>query len=79
MGQRYVFTGVCLSIGGGGSLPTVEGLHVGGSAYKRGICIQGGLHTGGGVCMRGGESAYRGVCIQGGLHPGEGWADPTRN
>ena len=44
------------------------GLHPGGSASRREVCIQGCLHPRG--------SASRGICIQGGiLHPG-GWADP---
>ena len=49
MGQRYVFTGVCLSIGGGVSLPTAEGLHVGGGlptggeSASRGVCIRAGV------------------------------------
>ena len=61
--QGNVFTGVCLSTGGGLS-------PVGKGPASRGVCLQGGgLHPRG---LQQGE-----VCIQGGLHPG-GWQTPLR-
>ena len=58
--------------------PQGRGLHLGGlhpgggSASRRGVCIQeGGLHPGGGSTYRRGVCIQEGVYIQeGGLHPG---------
>ena len=92
LGQGNVFTRVCHSVHGGWGLHSggsasgrsasrgdlhQGGLYPGGgSASRRGICIQegGGSSSRRGVCIHegdlhpGGGSASKGVCLQGGLH-----------
>ena len=59
--EGYVFTGVCLSTGGGG-------MHGGGGGHAwRGACVvgEGGMH-GGGCAWQG--ACVAGACIAGGMH-----------
>ena len=71
--EGYVFTGVCLSMGGSGGVPV--SVHGGFCPGMGGLCPGGGgLSRGWGVCIGGGESLSRGwgVSVQGGLCPGWG-------
>ena len=62
-GQGNVFTGVCLSTGGGSAqwgMPRERGVCLGGSVQGGGLHPgMGGLHPGRGVCIQGGGSASR--------------------
>ena len=56
--EGYVFTGVCLSMGGWHAWQRQGGMH------GRGMCAwQGGMH--GGMCGRG--HAWQGACVVGGM------------
>ena len=71
--EGYIFTGVCLSTGGGSLLPGVPG--PGGCLLQGGVCSQGGCLVPGGCLLRGG--AWSGgrvgipACTEADTPPGE--------
>ena len=65
----YVFTGVCLSMGGGWHAwqgVCVGGMHGRGHAWW-GACVAGGACMARGACVAGGACMARGACILGGM------------
>ena len=82
LGQGNIFTGVCLSTGGGGRLPSMHhrlhdqrGLHPGilhpGILHPGGSTCKGGLHPGG---SSSGESVFRGQSPPPLIYMGYKWA-----
>ena len=74
--EGYVFTGVCLSTGGGGGVCSgghawQGGIH-GRGVCGRGVCMAGGMHCGKGVYVCG-----RGACMAGGGMHGRGCMHAT--